>query len=96
MTPIEIELELGRAYRALRGFYGKAIKGELPDKTMLAYHSPVIAAALRFVHEGALDGAQYFIGKHVSVMHEALNLAASEPRDEGRPVPHHGSGPDDQ
>jgi hypothetical protein len=66
--------ELGRAYRCIRGFWTVTKKGDLvADKTMLAYHNPTIAAACRFVADGALDGAEYFIGKHVSVMHEALD-----------------------
>lgn len=81
MTPTELEIELGRAYRALRGLYGQIAKDQMPDKTMLAYHSPTIAAALRFVHEGELDGSQYFIGKPVSVLHDALALARSEPKE---------------
>jgi hypothetical protein len=70
----DLEKELGRAYRCIRGFWTVTKKGEsVTDKTMLAYHSPTIAAACRFVADGALDGSEYFIGKHVSVMHEALN-----------------------
>jgi hypothetical protein len=57
------ETELERAYRAIRGFYTAAQKGVVPDKTMLAYHSPTIAAACRFVKTGELDGAEYFIGQ---------------------------------
>lgn len=72
MTEQELEIELGRAYRALRGIYGKVANGETPDKTMLAYHAPALAAAVRFVDEEALDGSAYFIGKDVSVLHEAL------------------------
>lgn len=79
MTNEELETELGRAYRALRGIYGKIAKGEMPDKFMLAYHGATIGAALRFVHEGALDGAQYFIGKPVEVLHDALKLAHPDP-----------------
>jgi hypothetical protein len=66
------ETELERAYRAIRGFWTAAQKGEAPGKTMLAYHSPTIAAACRFVATGELDGSEYFVGKPVDVMHEAL------------------------
>jgi hypothetical protein len=69
---VDYKTELERAYRALRGLYGAVAKGEMPDKTALAYHSPTLAAAARFVHEGALDGSGYFIGKNVSVLHDAL------------------------
>lgn len=67
-----LEKELGRAYRCIRGFWTVTKKNEVADKTVLAYHSPTIAAACRFVGEGALDGAEYFIGKKVDVLHEAL------------------------
>lgn len=69
----DLKKELERAYRCIRGFWTVTKRGEIvDDKTMLAYHSPTIAAACRFVAEGSLDGSEYFIGKHVSVMHEAL------------------------
>lgn len=68
-----LEKELGRAYRALRGFWTAREKGELLDKTAMAYHSPTIGAACRFVGERSLDGAKYFIGKPVDVLHNALN-----------------------
>jgi hypothetical protein len=71
------ETELERAYRAIRGFYTAAQKGVVPDKTMLAYHSPTIAAASRFVKTGELDGSEYFIGKHFRVLHEALGIDAA-------------------
>lgn len=73
MTEDKLKLELERAYRALRGLWTVAQKGELPDKTMLAYHSPTIAAACRYVETGELDGSEYFVGKPVDVLHEALN-----------------------
>lgn len=66
------ETELERAYRAIRGFWTAAQKGEIPDKTMIAYHSPTIAAACRFVETGELDGSEYFIGKHFDVLNNAL------------------------
>jgi hypothetical protein len=65
-------VELERAYRAIRGFYTAAQKGVVPDKTMLAYHSPTIAAACRFVKTGELDGSDYFIGQPLEVLRAAL------------------------
>lgn len=72
MNRDELEIELGRAYRALRGIYGKIAKGQMPDETMLAYHGLTLAAAIRFVNEGALDGSQYFIGKPADVLRDTL------------------------
>jgi hypothetical protein len=46
------------------------------------YHSPTICADARFVHEGALDGSEYFIGKSVDVLHAALR--GEEPADPRR------------
>lgn len=74
MNEEQLRQELERAYRCISGFYTRHRKGELLDKTTLAYHSPTIAAARRFVAEGELGGAEYFIGKNVSVMHAALDL----------------------
>lgn len=73
MTEEQLKLELERAYRALRGFWTAAQNGALPDQTMLAYHAPSIAAACRFVETGDLDGSEYFVGKPVDVLHQALN-----------------------
>lgn len=72
MTEAKLRLELERAYRAIMGFYSASVNGKLPEKTMLAYHSPTIAAAVRYVGEEALDGSQYFIGKHFTVMQDTL------------------------
>ena len=69
----DLEKELARAYRCIRGFWTAAKEGNVIDKTALAYHSPTIGAACRFVADGALDGAEYFIGKNVSVLHQALD-----------------------
>lgn len=73
MTEDQMKHELERAYRALRGFAGAFAKGEQPSLGMLAYHAPTLGAAARFVDEGALDGAAYFEGKHVSVLEAALS-----------------------
>lgn len=75
MTDEEARLtnELERAYRAIRGFYTFAKEGKTPDEGMLSYHVLTIGAACRFVAEGALDGADYFIGKPVDVLHNALD-----------------------
>lgn len=72
MTNDELDTELRRAYRAIRGIYGKIANGETPDKTMLAYHSAALGAAIRFVDQGEFDGAQYFTGKPIEVLHDAL------------------------
>lgn len=66
--------ELGRAYRAVHGFYNAHRDGKPPSDAMVGYHTPTIAAAARFVREGSLEGTNYFIGKHVSVLHEALGV----------------------
>lgn len=75
---VEIErlkIELGRAYRALHGFAHAHRKGERLNDTAVGYHSPTIGAAARFVREQSLDGAEYFVGKPVAVLHEALRDA---------------------
>lgn len=71
-SPLNWADELQRAYRCIRGFYTFVWKKQLPDDTMLAYQSPVIAAACRFVAEDALDGARYFEGKQIEVLQKAL------------------------
>lgn len=76
---MDAKTELERAYRCIRGLYGKIANGEKPNATMLAYHSPTLAAAIRFVEEGALDGSEYFIGKDVSVLHEAMRRYEKQP-----------------
>lgn len=67
----QLEDELARAYRALVGFES----GKLTAASR-AYHAPTLAAAKRCVYEDALDGADYFIGKPVDVLHAALRLPA--------------------
>lgn len=70
-----LETELGRAYRALQAFANAESKGELLTRRTFTYHSATIAAAKRFVFEGnTLDGADYFEGKPVEVLHAALRL----------------------
>ena len=64
--------ELQRAYRCIQWMHNAISTGN--KFTDEAYHSPTIAAAKRFVFEGALDGSKYFKGKHVSVLHGALRL----------------------
>jgi hypothetical protein len=64
--------ELGRAYRCISGLYKLAKGVGLSDNTTVAYHSLTIAAARRYIREDSLDGANYFIGKHFTVMHEYL------------------------
>lgn len=67
--------ELGRAYRCIQGLHNAltAMKADIPGN---GYHALTIAAAKRFIFEGALDGSEYFEGKHVSVLHAALRLPA--------------------
>lgn len=65
--------ELGRAYRCVWGFFTSRRRKELLDDTAMAYHSLTAGAAGRYVNYESLDGSDYFIGKHVSVLHEALN-----------------------
>jgi hypothetical protein len=67
-----LEEELGRAYRCIRGFYSFVQRDVSPDRSFLAYQSPTIGAAIRFVSEGALDGAAYFEGKPIDVLQAAL------------------------
>lgn len=67
--------ELEKAYRALRGLYHYATQNKLPPQHVLNYHAPTIAAAIRFVDEDALDGSEYFDGKSVDVLHQALRSA---------------------
>lgn len=67
-----LRAELGRAYRALTAYTNARDKGVPLSTTAVAYHSLSEAAAKRFVHHGALDGSEYFIGKSVGVLHAAL------------------------
>lgn len=68
-----LKKELERAYRCIRGFWTAHEKGETLARTPVAYHCTTIGAACRFVSSGALDGAEYFVGKPVEVLHNALN-----------------------
>jgi len=74
MSDIDLRKELERAYRCICGLHTSIREGKLPEDAILAYQSPVIGAARRFVIEGKLDGADYFEGKHVSVLHDAQKL----------------------
>ena len=74
-----LRTELGRAYRALHAFAHAYREGKKINETAVFYHSPTIGAAARFVHEGALDGSEYFIGKSVDVLHAALR--GEEPKE---------------
>lgn len=72
-TEIErLRMELERAYRALFGFWNATQKGQVLGEAAQSYHAPTIAAACRSVNDGSLDGSEYFIGKPVSVLHDAL------------------------
>ena len=70
---VYLEEELGRAWRALHVYANTAKTGVLPTDATRAYHQPTIAAAKRFVLDGAFDGTAYFIGKPVEVLHETLS-----------------------
>lgn len=67
-----LKKELERAYRAIYGFHNAWVKHERFGDIPVAYHSCTIAAAARSVKEHSLEGADYFVGKHVSVLQEAL------------------------
>jgi hypothetical protein len=64
--------ELGRAYRCIVGFYTAHFRGESLDRTALVYQCTVIGAAQRFVFDGELDGSNYFEGKSLDVLRDAL------------------------
>lgn len=71
----KLRKELERAYRCVKGFWTMTQRGEtIADKMTLTYHSPTIGAACRFVAEGSIAGSDYFEGKHISVLHDALKL----------------------
>ena len=73
MTNEELTIELQRAYRCIQGMHNalRAVQADFPGN---GYHAPTIGAAKRFVFEGALDGSNFFEGKHISILHEALRL----------------------
>ena len=67
-----LKKELGRAYRAVRGFYSVLSRGQKPGDAMMAYHALTVGAAIRFVNEGSLDGSAYFVGKKVDVLQAVI------------------------
>ncbi len=69
----QLKIELGRAYRCIQGMHNALTNG---GQFAEIYHLLTIGAAKRFVFENDLSGSQYFEGKHVSVLHEALCLPA--------------------
>lgn len=71
---VRLTLELQRAYRCIVGFHTALRKDERLNRTSVAYHLPTIGAARRFVFQDSLEGADYFEGKHISILHEALAL----------------------
>jgi len=75
---MRLEQDLGRAYRALHGFYNAHTGKITADPHMEAYHLPTIGAAARFVYEQSLEGADYFVGKKIEVLHAALKAGDSE------------------
>ena len=68
--------ELGIAYRALGAYAFAHRRGQRLPEHAVAYHCLAEAAAIRFKHEGSLDGARYFIGKSVDILHAALRKDA--------------------
>lgn len=74
----KLEAELQRAYRCIQGLYNAVKSPEESSEAMLAYQSPTIAAAKRFVFEGVLDGSEYFINKPVEVLQTAMKLGTSK------------------
>lgn len=69
-----LEKELDRAYRALGGYANAHDKGEQLSNATRAYHAATVGAAKRWMKEDAMDGADYFIGKPIDVLHKALAL----------------------
>ena len=68
--------ELGTAYRALSAYALAHDRGTSLPETTVIYHSLAVGAARRYGYDRSLDGARYFIGKDISVLHEALKLEA--------------------
>lgn len=64
--------ELGIAYRALGAYALAHRRGTRLPAHAVAYHSLAEGAAARFKQNASLDGARYFLGKSVDVLHEAL------------------------
>lgn len=79
MTKEELEIELGRAYRAIVGLFSRVNKDDPANASVLGYHVITIAAAKRFIYEEEMSGTEYFIGKHHEVLTEALKLPAGYP-----------------
>lgn len=75
LTKEQLEQELGRAYRCIQGMHNAIANG---GQFVEVYHVLTIAAAKRFVFEGALDGTEHFVGKHHDVLHAALRLPSKE------------------
>lgn len=69
-----LEKELDRAYRALCGYAKAHDRGEPLSKASVGYHSLTVGAAKRWTLEQQMDGADYFVGKPVDVLHKALAL----------------------
>ena len=64
--------ELRVAYRALCAYAFAHRRGARLLGHAVAYHALAEGAAARFKRDGSLDGARYFLGKSVDVLHEAL------------------------
>jgi|HubBroStandDraft_4_1064222.scaffolds.fasta_scaffold00019_35 hypothetical protein len=81
--------ELERAYRCIQGLYHAAGDGAHVPDNIKTYHCMTIGAAKRFVFDESLDGAEYFLGRQLDVLHAALRLPAGrkEPADEHAEAP---------
>ena len=82
-TRVELELEitrlrdeLGIAYSALGAYALMHERGTRLPETAVICHSLAVGAARRYGHDRSLDGAAYFIGKDINVLHAALKLQA--------------------
>ena len=71
LTKEQLEVELGRAYRCIQGMHNALRNGaEFAE----FYHSPTLGAAKRYVYLSEMDGSQFFEGKPITELHEALSL----------------------
>jgi hypothetical protein len=71
MNEEQLRRELERAYRCIQGLLHAQ---ETNHPFAYGYHQLTIGAAKRYVFLGELDGSEYFIGKDIKVLQEALDL----------------------
>lgn len=83
-TRRDVERELERAYRAVYALYNEYTCSPQYDPTKYAHICLTLGAAARFVLDGRLDGADYFVGKHIDVLHEALRTYSTRRRESDR------------